>query len=249
MSDITSRLSWDKTDFFSKLKLLRLKKEEVRKVRLAVVVPQERAAAYSGLSSTAYSIAGTAAAHLRHLFRFPKLLLLPVTLPLYCMTWLPLGAYCAGNMRRWSDEVVRLIGYEGMSAAQCDIRQSILRKQGARRDDALREEARRCIAGALKKPDAIGHTRGLLLVGLAEVSMPPFAAGRPIVDEAVSIARKVSESEPRQAARILRSCADMVDWIEGHGKLGASYEGRQYREEAKHLVGLAGAQDQVLKSQ
>lgn len=239
-------LSWGETSFAKKLQLFfKSRKRERQKMRSTDVMEQVRG--YSALSSTYYSIAGTAVAQFKAIFKpRPRWLiwLAPVRLLWFICTWLSLGAWCYWRMLKISNQVVRLMGYQYMSAEQCDIRQSILRRRGQY------YEAKRCIHEALAKNPRKAHTRGLLHVGLADICKKenkPFKAEAEI-HEALKAAKEVEEEDPRQAARIYRHCADISDWFEGADSLGCeSFLGAKLRLKAKRLADDADAKDQLLK--
>jgi len=164
---------------------------------------QVRAGGYSALSSTYYSIVGTAFTQLKAALR-PKLLA-PVKVVAWCLTWLPLAAYCYWRMLPLSNRIVDLIGYDGMSADQCDVRQSILRCQ------VEYDEAKKCLRAALAKNPKKAHTRGMLHVGLAEIYQYEGnrQSARTEVHAALTEAAEAEKQDPRQAARIYKHCADL----------------------------------------
>lgn len=135
-----------------------------------------------------------------------------------------------------SDRVVALIGYGEMSADQCDIRQSILRRRGRY------DEAKQCILAALAKNPEKAHTRGLLHAGLAEIyrKKDDWRNARTEARTALVFAEEAEKQDPRQAARIYRQCADIADFVEK----GA---GKPFRRKARELAQATGAEDQLLK--
>ncbi|MDE2037800.1 MAG: hypothetical protein KGI69_01080 [Patescibacteria group bacterium] len=232
----TYDLSWGRTSFLSKLELFYRARQEMRKKSMSGdrIVQAE---AHSALSSAYYSITGTAAAQLRASFR-PSWLG-PLRAALWCFTWLPLAAWCYWRMLPLSERAVKLIGYGGMSAEQCDVRQSILRRRGRS------AEARRCIDAALAKHPMEPHIRGLLYAGLAEAFWregdKTGARLRALV--AQDEAKDAEAKEPQQAARIYRLCARIADLTED----GDPVPGYVLRSRARALAESAGAHDQVLK--
>ena len=140
-----------------------------------------------------------------------------------------------------SNRVVELIGYEDMSADQCDIHQSILRFCG------WYHEAKKCIYVALAKKPEKAHTRGLLHVGLAKIYQHEgrWRNAEAEVFAARIAAREAEKQDARQAARIYRHCADIMDFVEQ----GNPISGSELRRKAYELAQAAGAQDQLLKSQ
>src|SRR3989344_5857620 len=148
-------LSWSETSFLAKLRLF-FNSNQHEKKRIRSHDSCVRAEGYSALSSTYYSIVGTAFSQLKASLQ-PKWLA-PVRLAAWCFTWLPLATWCHWRMLHLSNHVVELISYEGMSADQCDVRQSILRRRGEY------DEAKMCIFSALWRDVEKAHTRGLLRV-------------------------------------------------------------------------------------
>ncbi len=229
-------LSWNSVRIRDKLALL-LASWSACSSSLRSSDPMVRAAGYSSLSSTYYSIAGTAFAQLQVALR-PRWLA-SMRIALWCVTWLPLGLYCYWRMFSLSRMVVRLIGYAGMSPDQCDIRQSILRRRGKH------EEAIVCIRAALEKQPEKAHTRGLLYVGLAEASL---AVGRPglaldCLHNATIEAEKAETKEPRQAARIYRHCADLARALAPDDHI----ESARLQSAAQRLIDATASKDQRLK--
>jgi tetratricopeptide (TPR) repeat protein len=135
--------------------------------------------------------------------------------------------------------VVELIGYDGMSADQCDVRQSILRRRGQY------DEAMRCIRAALAKNPEKAHTRGLLHVGLADICKKEgnWRKAETEVQTALIAAKEEAEKDPRQAVRIYRHCANIIDFVEQ----GDPIPGSQLRRKVKTLLQTVGAEDQLLK--
>ncbi len=229
-------LSWSKTSFCSKLQLFfKSRKQERRKMRSSD--PQVQAQGCSALSSTYCGIVGTAFSQLKAALR-PKLLT-PVKVAAWYFTWLPLAAWCYWRMLPLSNRVVKLIGYDGMSAAQCDTRQSVLRCR------SRYDEAKTCIRAALAKNPEKAHTRGLLRVGLADIYRheSDWRNAESEVKAALTEAEKAEKQDPRQAARIYRHCADITDFVEQ----GDPIPGNQLRRKAQALAQATGAQDQLLK--
>lgn len=228
-------LRWGKTSFLAKLVLLFNSHRKENKKTLSKD-PRDRASGFSALSSTYYSIAGTAAVQLNNLFRDWRLLLF---VPFRAILWGALGVWCYWLMLPFSDRVVKLIGYEGMSPDQCVVRQSILRKRGRL------EEASQCINLALAKNPRLGSTRGLLLVASADIRAKEgkLSLAKEILRAAIAEGSDAERIYPEQAARIYRHAADIFDFICGH----SSEEGQELRREAEVLAKKAGSKDQVLK--
>ena len=149
------------------------------------------------------------------------------------------SAYCYWRMLPLSNRIVELIGYNDMSAEQCDVRQSVLR----RRDQY--DEAKKCIRAALAKNPEKTHTRGLLRVGLAEIYRHEgdWRNAEAEVRTALTEAAEAEKQDPRQAARIYKHCADITDFVEQ----GDPLPGSQLRRKAQELAQATGARDQLLK--
>lgn len=231
-------LSWGRTSFLAKLQLF-FKSQKQEKEKMQSSDQRVQAKGYSALSSTYYSIIGTALSQFRATLRPTWLVwLAPVRIVAWCLTWLPLAMWCYWRMLPLSDRIVEIVGYEGMSADQCDVRQSILRRRGQY------DEAKKCILAALAKNPEKAHTRGLLRVGLAEIYRHEGDwrnAGKE-VRTALTEAEKAESEDPRQATRIYRHCADII-------KQGDSILGGQLRQKAEALAHATDAQDQLLKLQ
>lgn len=229
-------LSWGETSFLAKLQLFfKSRQENMEKMRSSD--RQVQAGGYSALSSTYYTIVGTAFAQLKAALR-PKLLA-PVKVTAWCLTWLPLAAFCYWRMLPLSNRSVELIGYDGMSADLCDVHQSVLRRRGQY------EEAKRCIQAALAKNPEKAHTRGLLRVGLAEIYRHEgdWRNAEAEVQVALTEAAEAEKQDPRQAARIYKNCARLFEAYEG---IGAMYKA-QLHYKAQELAQATGACDQLLK--
>lgn len=229
-------LSWSETSFLAKLLLFfKSRKQEKKKVQLSGARVQ--AGGCSALSSTYYSIVGTAFSQLKAALR-PKLFA-PMKIAAWCLTWLPLAAYCYWRMLPISNRIVELIGYDGMSADRCDVRQSVLRRRGQY------EEAKKCIPAALAKNPEKDHTRGLLRVGLAEIYRHEgdWRKAETEVRTALAEAVEAEKQGPRQAARIYKHCADITDFVEQ----GDPIPGSQLRRRAQELAQATGARHQPLK--
>lgn len=231
-------LSWGEISFLAKLQLF-FKSQKQEKEKMQSNDRQVRAGGYSALSSTYYSIVGTAFSQLKASLR-PKWLA-PVKSAVWCLTWLPLTVWCYWRMLPLSNRVVELIGYDGMSADQCDIRQSVLRRRGQY------GEAKKCIRAALAKNPEKAHTRGLLRVGLAEIYW--HEGDRRSVREETYVAAmeaaKAVKQDPRQAARIYRHCADLFSRVGGNDR----YLIAALHRRAQELAQTTGARDQLLKFQ
>ncbi len=235
----TYDLSWSKTSFLAKLQLF-LKSQQNEKQKMQSGDRRAQAEACSSLSSTYYTIVGTGFSQLKATLR-PKWLiwLAPLRILLWCLTWLPLAAWCYWRMLPLSNRMVELIGYDGMSADQCDVRQSVLRRRGQY------EEAKKCIRAALAKNPEKAHTRGLLRVGLAEIYRHEgdWRNVETEVQSALTEAEIAEKQDPRQAARIYKHCANLTDFFEQ----GDPIPGSQLRRKAEELARSVGAQDQLLK--
>ncbi len=232
-------LSWGKTSFLAKMQLF-FKSQKQEKQKMRSNDRRVQAQGFSTLSSTYYSIVGTAFSQLKATLR-PKWLvwLTPVRIVVWGFTWFPLTAWCYWRMLPLSDRVARLIGYEGMSTDQCDVRQSVLRRRGRY------VEAKKCIHIAFAKNPEKAHTRGLLHVGLADIYRHEgdWRNAEAEVQAALVVAEEAKKQDPRQAARIYRHCADITDFVEQ----GDPIPGSQLRRKALALAQATGAQDQLLK--
>lgn len=228
-------LSWNETSFLSKLQLfLKSRKQNGEKILSDDCCAQ--AEGYSALSSTYYSIVGTAFSQLKA--GFQQKLIAPVRIVAWCITWLPLSVWCYWRMLLLSNRVVDLVGYKNMTADQCDIRQSILRRRGQYK------EAEKCICIALVKNPLKAHTRGLLRVGLAEIYQK-WGLLQNAREQGLAAIRAAEETEgqdPRQAARIYRNCANLFE-IGGNG----NYSATDLRRKAQELAKSINASDQILK--
>lgn len=229
-------LSWSETSFLAKLQLF-FKSRKREKEKMQSNDRQMQAGGYSAFSSTYYSIVSSAFSQLKAALR-PKWLA-PVKIAAWCLTWLPLAAYCYWRMLPLSNRIVELVGYDGMSADQCDVRQSVLRRRGQF------EEAKKCIRAALAKNPEKVRTRGLLRVGLAEIYRHEgdWRNAEAEVQTVLVEAAEAEKQDPRQAARIYRHCADITDFVEQ----GDPIPGNQLRHKAQQLAQTTGAQDQLLK--
>ena len=227
----TYDLSWSTDDFFSKLRLIRLSRAKVRESRKSST--ENLADAYSGLSSTYYSICGSAFAQAKKAKENGFICLLK-----WFFTWFPLGLWCYHFMYSASNKTVDLIGLKGMTAEQCDIRQSILGKF------CKWNEVVDIIIDSLGK-DMKDHTRGLLMVSLSEALWKRGSSNSIEVHLrlALNIAFSVRESEPLQAVRIFRKSADVLDLICGC----ETEESLEMRNIARKIAEEYGAKDQVLK--
>ena len=232
-------LSWGETSFLAKLQLFyKSRKQEKEKMQSGDRCIQAQGC--SALSSTYYSIVGTAFSQLKATFK-PKWLA-PVRMIVWGFTWFPLAAWCYWRMLPLSDRVVELVEYDGMSADQCDVRQSILRRRG---QYYRYYEAEKCIRAALAKNPKKAHTRGLLHVGLADIYRYEGIRrnAETEVQAALAEALQAEQQDPRQASRIYRHCADITDFIER----GDPIPGSQLRRKAQELAQTNGSDDQLLK--
>ena len=142
-------------------------------------------------------------------------------------------------MLRYSNQVVKLIGYDTMTVDQLDIRQSILRCT------FQYKEAKSCIYLALKKNPEKPHTRGLLNVGLAEILIKDgdrmsakFELARAVTEAKVS-----EEDNPQQAVRIYRHCARLYFRLNDNFII----DGELCLHKARTIALKIEAMDQVIK--
>ena len=142
-------------------------------------------------------------------------------------------------MLRFSNQVVKLIGYDAMTVDQLDIRQSILRCT------FQYKEAKSCIYLALKKNPEKPHTRGLLNVGLAEILIKDGdkSGAKFELAHAVTEAKASERDDPRQAVRIYRHCARLYFKL----KDGFIVEGELCLHKARAIARRIEAIDQIVK--
>ncbi len=225
MAKSISDLSWNETSLEATRELFwRQRKKSAKYIRASRYYKNkhQEGEVCSGLASTYYTIVGRAWAKKSCLWH---------------PSWAFLFAWCYWRMYPVSRRGIELSGgVDGASVDQLDIHQSVCRKRGKW------EEALGCIETALDRR-ASGHTRGLLLVGLAEIKLRSgniFGAGR-AVDEALSIARQVEGQEPKQAGRIYKNSAAIFR------ALGYPEEVGECLRRAGELAEQTGAKDQTAK--
>lgn len=192
-------LSWKQVSLVGKLNLIR-KSQQDHAQKFDSDDNFIKADGCSALSSTYYSVLGTAFAHLKLAFKFSWKF--PARILFWIFAWLPLAMWCRWRMAYWSDQVVKLIGYEGMTADQCDIRQSILRRCGRW------GEVYDCIQIGLNAPNLPAHTESLLRVGLAHVYLQgkDYDAAKKETERAFTCAHEIV-GDLHQSSRIYRHCA------------------------------------------
>jgi len=232
-------LTWRETSFLSKLRLFFAAISKHRKDRKSSELTL-RAASFSAVSSTYYSIAATARAHLDEAKACENISGL-FWLALWGLTWAPLGGWCHLRMRSFSDMTYHMLGYTGMTADQLDIRQSILVALGGYKD------ALECIEKAMLKNGVKAHTRGLLFVGKAHIAynLYDFALAREAVASAARLAHiAMTAGQINQAARIYRKCADILDAVSGSDEDPRVIE---WRNLAQILARQSGSSDQIMK--
>lgn len=229
------QLSWARTSFVAKL-ILFFRANFTQRKKIKSDDFFTKAAGYSALSSTYYSIAGTASAQWKAIQK-------PgwgfIWAPFFLVTWMPLGGWCWWRMLYLSDRVEGLIGYDGMTATQCDIRQSILRARGRF------YEARVCIEFGLRKEFYDMHTAGLLHCGMAHILMRDGdrAGATARVKAALDSASRAEQTDPRQAGRIYKHCAPIADRV----AMPSPFTGAELRQKAEALAIMTDAADQILK--
>jgi hypothetical protein len=239
----TFRLSWKKDGFASKVYLTLDAYIEVFMVWLVwltetspdhlVETRINRLGAMSALSSTLYSVAGTA----KSKFVSTK----PQT-----YHWLLLGVMFYSAVRV-SDRMVKLAKkWEiELSPNQLDIRQSILRRAN-RLDDALE-----CIGEALEKLPEPSMTKCLLLAGMAEVHTVLLRQMKSTRPEILAIVGQITENheranrgklvEPGQTVRVYRMLAVVHERIGDHEK-SVMFRGKAFLVAQSH-----GLHDQIAK--
>lgn len=194
--------------------------------------------AHSAMSSTYYTIAGTAMAKLQEIKASKNKFFALVKFFFWLMTWLPLGAFCYFRMLSHSNKVFRLIGYDGMTADMCDIRFCILK--ACRRF----EEAIECADIGLRKPDIQIHTYVMLRLGQLEIICTgpgPDATRDAVLSIYEENFQRMSPTEPQQAIRIARTCARILRQI------GFESKASEVEKDAQQLAEKIGASDQALK--
>lgn len=233
----TYALSWNEASFSSKLALF-FQSGKDQKKKIGSASPKTRAKGYSALSSTYYSIVGTAFCQLKMFWQHKPRFVGLAWIFLWCLTWLPLAAWCYWRMLHLSNKVVALIGYHRMSPEQCDIRQSILRRRGKY------DEAQKCIESISDKIESL-TTRALLLLGLADIHR--VRGDRESVKKSVTSAlmyvSPVEEEDSHQAIRIYRNAAGLLDFAEGKDSKAA----HDCRKKAAVIAARCAAVDQLLK--
>jgi len=230
----TYDLSWKRDDFFSKLILLG--KSFLKVIwGMCSFEAHARAESCSAFSSTCYSIAGSAYSKLTKAREAGWQT--PLSPAIWLPTWGILGALCFSFTLPFSNMVLWTIGYAGMTADQCDIRQSILRAV------KMYDEAKKCIEVGLTKEPMKAHTRGLLLIGLADVYLHSKDTEKAdqAMWSAVAEAKAAKTEEPMQAERIYRHVGNIAD------RLDYVTLGDNFRQTAQNLIDATGAKDQALK--
>ncbi len=229
--------SWYKDSFWDK-SFLFMDSHDCVANQLSSKNTMENSDGYSFLSSSYYSIADTTAAKFKSLFKSSwALLVLPVTLPFFLVTWLPLGGWCYLRMLLLSNKSLKYAGgYHNFSADKCDIRQSILRRCGKFR------EAVSCIRIGLKKKDISLHTCALFYIGLAENytrDLNEWNFSKKYIRKAALLAGGVEKYDVNQAIRIYKNCGKLMNKIREDGSL--------FLKKAKELAESNGVKDQLLK--
>lgn len=202
-------LSWNKDSFISKICLFFKSNLNARKrINLGNKLGnyRDKAAAYSALSSTYYSIAGTAYAKFRAIFEVNSLWLFCVKFLTFIFTWAPLGLWCNYRMLHLSNKFALLIDAEDATSGECDIRQSILRRRGRF------SEAKIWIESGLKKKDIELHSIALLFIGRADIykNLGDWEKTEEYVKMALEIAETVEKININQAIRIYKHCVNLI---------------------------------------
>lgn len=225
-------LSWKRISWIDKLNLIRKSQQDHAK-KFNSGDDIIKAEGCSALSSTYYSVLGTAFAHLKLAFKFSWKF--PAKFLFWIFAWLPLAMWCRWRMTYWSNQVVKLIGYEGMTADQCDVRQSILRRCGRW------SEAEDCIQIGLKASNLQAHTESLLRIGLAHVYFQGknYDAAKKETERAFTCGHEVV-GDLNQSSRIYRHCANLFKRFKDPS---ANYSA----EVAEALAKETGARDQYQK--
>lgn len=219
-------LSWNADSFWAKVRLFFASYRE-NWASITSGNAASQSAASSALSSTFYSIVGTAAAKLRQAHGQPDSLIV------WALSWGPLAAYCYLAMQ-WHSNAVDI-----RTAEQADIRQSILRR--------TRRYAEAITLIREFYENSAGHTRGLLAIGLADCygHVDHLASSKErtkYINAAIGVAQSIENDSPAQTARILRGAAKLK--MED----GEPVDAMTLSAWAKRLAETIGAKDQVLKA-
>lgn len=227
-----SELSWKRSDLWAKWKLYWLMNEHRFGFWRYRHDPLKRAAAYTTISSTYYSILATG----KH--QYDSVVHHPFRLLVWFLTWGPLMFLCRMNVGFISDQVLEVVNgdYSKLSADQCDVRQTILRF--LKRWD----EAKRAIDSGLKDVNAKPHTLALLYLGKAEIA---FNEGRwqsvgGLLSIVESHAQHIPLREGGQRARVYRRAARLST---------DSNQRLKFWMKAEDAVRTHGLEDQLLKLQ
>lgn len=224
-------LSWNADSFWAKLSLFFASYRE----NWAAITSGNAASqsvASSALSSTFYSIVGTAHAKLSEVGR-QELAWRYWYFVTWFWTWGLLGGYCYFAMQWHSDAV------DIKTAEQADVRQSILRR--------TRRYAEAITLIHEFYENSAGHTRGLLAIGLADCygHVDHLASSKErtkYINAAIGVAQSIENDSPAQTARILRGAAKLK--MED----GEPVDAMTLNTWAKRLAETVGAKDQILKA-
>ncbi len=220
--------SWSTTNWFAKLSML-----VIDTVRFLLVILNpwslrgQRVSYYSMLSSTCYSIAGTA--HKRTEGR--SILLVS--------HWYVLGGLCYLLMEPIANRMMRVAGGMKITTAdQLNIYQSIKRRRGK---DA---EALSAIIMALGKNEMSPHTRGLLLVGKADIAVALGGVEVALNDlsQAATIAKEGIDLKVEQRASIFKGISRVFR------RMRHFEEAEAFRRKAIATGEECGARDQIAKA-
>lgn len=255
-------LAWDETSLPSKLVFIGKKiRENASRMRSPEL--QTKTFGYVSLASAFYTVAGTAGKKLKAAVK-PVRVLSIFLLPLWFVTWLPLGLLCHLIALLLVRSVLKRIVYDPqnsphtgvfgcdvLSADQYDICQSILLRRFISREQNYRR-AEACIRAGLDKPSMAAHTRGLLHIGMARVYCykADWWDAEKEIAKALSAAKEAAEKDPRQASRVYRGVADMtrrIDKVFKRTGPGREEQLRNLLSRAHALAASVGAKDQILK--
>lgn len=248
-------LSWNEVDFFEKLHVVIKSEKESNTIWLQEFRREwngsleddkdqidKKINSLSALSSTYYTVTGTAGRQIKRILWDQFGTIQGAFMFIFNIWqvpfWLLLGGYCFLRELPTSNKMLKIAGgYENLTADQCDVRQSILRRH------RKWKEALVCIKFGLSKK-LIGHTRAFLLIGRVYTHLGLkcfFEKGEKTdLDEAISIANAICVTNPNQAIRIFRHCGHLYN---------KTYcgDGKSFLKKAELLAKSIGAKDQLLK--
>lgn len=246
-------LSWNEDSFFAKLRLVIKSEKKTFSRRSFKLLAEDLMFGklidnpvdlWSNLSSTYYSVAGSSFVKIRKIFSLSDKnfgtvrgavadFFRPLTIPF----WLLLGGYCFLRMFLASNRMLKIAGgYQRLTAEQCDVRQSILRKW------RKWSKAYFCVNyGLTKNPSDC--TLALLKIGALDIALrrAEIGKGEALADilYIASLADSIEKENPQQAGRILRHCGKLLERI--------GEDGSRFYNKSRQILEQVGAKDQLLK--